>query len=366
MNNDEISQSFDQLMANYGGILRPDDWGGLSPILECHINRGRRWIDRVRSQKPNIPQVHMFYVNNGAYNSDAIIHNGQYFIALYAGVVASLVYIFRRILADPDTLRHIGDPGLESSDIPILKGHPFHLHYLINEPGITPDPKDLTRIQHSALLIEIAVDFFVAHEFAHHACGHTEYFRRYMGRNWIPAVPSHVKFQSEDEYLASHAVEFHADSLAIRNAIVTMDKRLRTPSIVADEFQQFYKDRRYALFDLFFSISTFYRMMINRSLDLDNPLNESHPHPLIRHRNMSAMAFDEIEKRWSDSLEDTRKIFQYASVEADKAYSKITDHPSILSDLEVAFSDSRVMEHVKRVMNAFDKIDGGLQLFSWD
>jgi hypothetical protein len=208
---------FHEAVADDGGRL---DTTSLQPTvaqgLEYVAGRARGFLQTAAASLPRLPPIHFDFIDNWHFNACALRSNGRYFIGVNRGTVATLAVLFDRMFADPEVLPFIGDAAEEVADLPLLPdlGHDFVRSVALVQEF--PRPRDSWRQSIAHKLMELALDFLIAHEFAHIANGHLDFEVHNRGISAMDEV-SRAKWISEtrESKLRNQTMEMDADGTAV-------------------------------------------------------------------------------------------------------------------------------------------------------
>ncbi len=188
MTNAEI---FHQTMTPYGGRLAWEQRAAGKPAAElyAHITKlANHAIDVARQQVPRLPPIYFDFVHNGNVNAWAWKEHNQYFIGITSGIFYLLQLIFCRMLSDSRVLTHVGDPGGEASNLPLLSGLIPHAQRMCEAGSVPKPPETEPRWLYSCHLLDQAVLFVLGHELAHITRGHVDYLGSKTGSPLLPEI----------------------------------------------------------------------------------------------------------------------------------------------------------------------------------
>lgn len=208
---------FQSAIDNHGGRL---DTTNLHPAASEALNhaaeRARGFLQRAATALPAMPWIYFNFIDNWQFNAIAFRYDGRYFIGVNRGAVATLAVLFDRMLADPQVLPFIGNTAAEVSDLPLLPDIGTDFERSVASVPTFPRPQDLARRSTANKMVELALDFLTAHEFAHIVNGHVDYMEENRGVQaideaggaaWSPAM--------RESALISQTMEMDADDTAV-------------------------------------------------------------------------------------------------------------------------------------------------------
>lgn len=333
-----------------GGTLNPEYWPLLAPTLEFHLARARDWVNGIRSSHlPNMPSIYVGLVNSPKIQGGAFEWEGRGFIGLWGGTVGIIYLLFRRILADPAILPTIGDVTREVTDLPKLPAEPTNLDALYSGTYIEDGPHDQARMEYAANLIESALDFLTAHEYEHIAGGHCLLNKELTGNAFIPEMGWDKSDGMDD--LTMKALEFAADQAAVVQGLDKLLCRVDDPRRVRGRSRALYSDPAEALYKWLFAIFTFFRLFGAEDFGLDDLGRTGHPHHRIRQRHVIAVVREHLENERPSLFEQADRVASLALADVERAYSQITGIPICSEGLNTAFTDPRVMDYVRPILD---------------
>lgn len=189
-------------------------------------HRSNGFLSSAAAANPHIPPIHFDFVDNFSLNAFATRVEDQYFIGVNRGTVAILALVFDRLLADRSVLPFFGRVELELENLPLMpKLGPDFIASVENMETFMP-PQDPSRRAVSKRLCEIALDFVIAHEFAHIANGHVDFLNKKYTLDRIDEVSHQFLTGSQREFaLHRKTLEMNADEVAVAFTLVSEWKR---------------------------------------------------------------------------------------------------------------------------------------------
>jgi hypothetical protein len=209
---------FHQAVIDQGGRL---DTTALAPATAASLDhvatRARGFLQTAATTLPGLPPIHFDFVDSWEFNAIAIWRDDRYFIGIHRGAVATLRVLFDRMLADPEILPFIGDPKEETTALPLIRDIGVDFVRSVASVPTFPRPRDPARRVTADKLVELALDFLTAHEFAHIANGHLNYLVKNRGISAIDEAggPSARASSARELALISQTMEMDADATAV-------------------------------------------------------------------------------------------------------------------------------------------------------
>jgi len=208
---------FHEATADEGGRL---DTATLDPATAKGLNqvaiRARGFLRTAATALPNMPPIHFDFIDNWKFNAVAFKCKGGYFIGLYRGATATLAMLFDRMLADSLVLPFIGDVSEETADLPLIPNVGPDFERSVASVPTFPRPRNPARRSTAHKLLELALDFLTAHEFAHIANGHIDYLENSQGIRTIKEVDRATRSSNLwNSALINQTMEMDADGTAV-------------------------------------------------------------------------------------------------------------------------------------------------------
>jgi hypothetical protein len=296
-----------------------------------------------------MPRIHFDLIDNWQFNAFAFKHDGRHFIGLCRGALASLAVLFDRMLADPEVLPFIGDPREESRDLPLLPDIGLDFEKSVANVPVFPRPQNAAREVTARRLWELALDFLIAHEFAHIANGHVDYLHSYQGISaidevgksaWAPLTP--------ETKLTSQTMEMDADALAVHISLANEWGRVtgRYPR-PGPEWDDIYSRPGMVSLQWSWAVSTLFRLMGEALLTSTDPMQGSHPPSRLRSvivQQASGQVLRPEELRThsaltGDELYRIPAAIKAASLDIERIFSRLTGRPESLEGLDEAWGE---------------------------
>lgn len=295
-----------------------------SPVaraVEPFSRRAKMIIDSAVPKLRDLPGVHVDFVGNPTFNAWAARNDGRYFIGLHAGLVAVLMPVISRLLADPRTFPEIGNPKEETADLPRYTITPNADNSIL--PPVTP--RNARRRHYAVQLCTTVFDFIVTHELTHIAHGHVGY--RAAGGS--PLVSELAwRAGTPDGNVESQAMEMDADfkaaELAASNVRRLVSVREQLPPDTADS----YRDPARAMFDVAVAMSIQSRLFGDSRLSFTDLVTTDHPPDRWRQLMVLTVMASEADGFWESAVsEQIVAAVNRAIAEVEEAFERMTGEP---------------------------------------
>jgi len=120
------------------------------------------------------------------------------------------------MLADPAILPFIGNPKEERADLPLLPDLGMDAVKSFGSVPLFTRPRDPARRATAAKFTELALDFLTAHEFAHIANGHLDYYAENLGISAMDETSEPPRgLRVRERMLVNQTMEMDADATAV-------------------------------------------------------------------------------------------------------------------------------------------------------
>ena len=233
-------------------------------------------IDELKRNNPQLPDIHIDFIDNNSFNACAFKKDNIYFIGINTNTFFILYLFFSYILSFPEILSNIGNSENETAPKNV------NLNY-IKEPI---KPKDKLRQAYSEGLIYFAVQFLICHELGHILNGHIDLIEKWTD---IPFISEMVSYDKESKFLDSQTLELDADCYAANIGIKSIIGRYEDKMNLNKDIQPYFNSLEDALFLWTFSIYTLFRFLGNTVYDFNKLENYRHPYPGFRQEYILAL-----------------------------------------------------------------------------
>ncbi len=354
-----LEEAFHELVLDQGGRVIPSAVDSKVDLaLDYVAHRAREFLRFASIANPRIPPIHLDFVNNYSLNAFATRLGDQYFIGINRGTVAILSFVFDRLLADRSVLPFFGQVELEDDKLPLMPAIGPDFFESVKGVEVFLPPQDPSRRALAKRLTEIAMDFIVAHEFAHIANGHVDYLNENYGLNWIEETStSPVAGLNGNSVLPRRTLEMNADEVATVFTIVTEWKRsLRKIPRRGSEWDDLYDSPGMITMLWSYAVAILCRIFGDIRLEFDAETSRAYP----TWRTRSVMIQQTVGEIKRPSTWDTSSIMPnedaghsmplvalatFRHVERD--FATITGLPVAITGLDEAWSDLGRLEVVE-------------------
>ena len=304
-------KDFDFALMKYG----KGRWYSSPPDFMTHILYNMRQqltfqLDPLKlTREP--PRIYLDIADNPQVGATALLHEGEYFIAINHGTFHVLSDLFWRQLADSRILRHVGNPDSEAMDPGDMTdyfasfqdlttlGHSGNYH--LRQPN-DPFRSDIGRV-----LMHCAVSFLLEHELSHILFGHLAYIA-----NNGTAIPK----------LDRQTMELQADMTATLRAGLVVYRGSTTDTLFS-MLANFDEVTRLALF--YYAVSTMVRVHGYQGYWEDTTGVKNHPSNPIRQNIIANYVHTLAEKAGvTVAVEELWQKLLLSLVETEKAYAYLT------------------------------------------
>ncbi|QDU25416.1 hypothetical protein ETAA8_04840 [Anatilimnocola aggregata] len=203
----------DKYMNARGGRLVPgnDELARTVAYLKWRANGN---IDVVRQTFPKLPHIHFDIFDSWDANAIAFKYGQVYFIGVSRGIVGLLGVMFDRIMGDKSLLDFLGDSSKERESMPNIPLGPDFVNSM-KEVEIFGQPIDPMRHAVAQRMKDLAFDFVFAHEFAHIANGHLDYWSDRYGYSEIQELSESSKIANVNQNWVRQVIELDADRTGV-------------------------------------------------------------------------------------------------------------------------------------------------------
>jgi hypothetical protein len=272
----EEADIFHLAVAGLGGRLDPASVHPETALgLKYAAGRARGFLQTAAAALPRMPPIYFDFIDNWEFNARAFRCDGNYFIGVYRGALVTLGVLFDRMLADQRILPFIGKAEEEVAALPPITalariGTDFI--QALDSVSTFSRPRDPARQALASVMMDMAFDFLTAHEFAHIANGHLDYYtsRGISAIDEVAGTPG----DAEDK-LISQTMEMDADGTAV---LISLGSEWRKIGQQADYY------RYPGLVSLFWSyaVSSLFRIFGDARLTGGDVTLESYPRWRLR------------------------------------------------------------------------------------
>ncbi len=350
---------FDKTFKDKGGLFKTEKLSKDSfAVFEYYRNRAIKYIESCRNHESLIkspPNIHFDFIDSPEFNAIAAKTNdGFYFIGINAGAVVILYDLFFRMLSNPLVLGEVGDTSLETKNSPTIRNYYLDANLLVTCGDIDYNayqmaiPNDKIRQAYARHLVDVSVDFLVAHELTHIINGHLDFIKTRFGTNIYEE--RNIKAISEDDILTIQTLEMDADCLAVCKGLVNAVKRHLGEQSVSEDRKEFYVDFDRTIFNWSLAVLTLTRIMVESSIyrSIDSKV-QTHPHPRVRQTMILATVDEYLKAYYPKQYESFSKaIYGELAIVLETTYKYITGNAIDKEEYLAAINNGK--EYVPQVL----------------
>ncbi len=340
---------FHRAIADRGGRL---DTASLPPATAEGLNhaarRARGFLQTAATALPGMSPIHFDFIDNWQFNAWAFQRDERYFIGVDRGVVATLAVLFDRMLADPQVLPFIGDAAEEVADLPLLPDIGTDFERSVGSVPPFPRPRNPVRRSTAHKLVELALDFLTAHEFAHIANGHVDYMEN-QGISAIDEVGEAGWAPGRREFaLITQTMEMDADGTAVLISLSSeWGKVAGSFPRPGPPWTEFYNYPGKVSLLWSYAVSSLFRIFGEARLTGGDVTLERYPRPRLR-SVMIQQAAGRVPKPQGlrthpalvgDKLHNIPSTIKAAHLDAERIFSQLTGRPEATEGLDDAWDD---------------------------
>jgi hypothetical protein len=346
---------FDQAVTDDGGRLDMATLpSAIAATLYHAVVRAQGFLRTAVMALPGLPPIHFDFIDNWGFNAKALRYDGRYFIGVYRGTVATLAVLFDRLLADPEILPFIEDTEAETSDLPLLPDIGIDFVQSVDSVPTFPRPRDSARRAAAQKLVELALDFLSAHEFAHLANGHLDYMTKAQGISAIDETGGQLPRAPIERELAliNQAMEMDADATAVLISLISLSSEWRKVTGLfprpGPEWDDIYSRPGMVSAQWAWAVLSLFRLLGDARLTVGDVTLEPYP----RHRLRSVMVQRAagqvprpqlLAKHSALVGDEDHKIpmtIRAAQPQVEKMFSRLTGRPETTEGLDDAWGDA--------------------------
>jgi hypothetical protein len=335
----QIENAFDLLFKARGGKYQGKF--SESDLFSHVLKNSRDLIEKMRRKNPELPDVYIDIIDNTTLNACATKSGQKYFIGIHAGTIFLIHDIFFRMMSSRNIFTDIGDITKEGETKKIFNAQLTDLGQLAVVKGQQEilAPVSYVRGLLAQIFIDIAIEFLIAHEYAHIIFGHVDYCHSLLGTFEIEEATQKAASGNSIDPLISQTLEMDADSFATNRGMEILNLLFNNPDFVVPDAQQFYKDWPSMIKMWVFSIYTFFRIFAhsNNSTFIKTDL---HPPPSIRATLIMANIYSIFQIKYDTSiLGEISKICIDAAFVVEKAFEEISEQGLDLASFNFSTKD---------------------------
>jgi hypothetical protein len=332
------------------------------PVYEHTRRIAGELIQSARQQLPELPGIHLDFVETPNINAFACKSEGQYLIGITAGSVLMLHLVIDHIMASPKTFPNIGDAASEAENSDPVPWEVLDASELFDR-GIRPiGAEDESRVIYGKALADQALMFLLGHEIAHITRGHVDYAASSNGLAFISELSWDGKHSSS---LERQALEADADMRTVgarchsmymtanRNAGVT--PAWSTKPVTAQHFQ----------YDWLFAANVLFRLFGDKRFsktDLDATMYPPWP---IRRRIAMDHAANTLLRHWAEGTKELISETVMGAVKTSEFSFAAIGAPPPEGGFADAFNEEST-SHIRKIGQCYQDLLPGLQKHSYE
>jgi hypothetical protein len=345
-------EAFEEAANSHGGHRSKTETFGQQArmVFDSYAYRARSFISSAQKALPKMPPIYFDYLADPEVNAAAYPkRHGRHIIGVTDGAVCIIRLVFFRMLSDPLVLPEIGSVSQELMNLPVMSDFEANAEQALRSNYIPVLPKDPSRNLYAGHLVDLALDYLVAHELAHIANGHTEYWCKCTGRPALSERGTRIKDNSEKILLQT--LEMDADCIAVSKAMSNVRDKVSGSAPVGPSWRPYYKDKETAFFNWAFAMCCYFRLFGDGEFAGEDLETLTHPPDRIRQTMALATASDHVKAFWGESGTGwCGPIHQKAIICSEHAFAKITGRTAIAKGLADASSDE-ASAHVGKLLD---------------
>lgn len=280
MNSDE--ELFEEYLQQYCGgktsklITNPVNPG----IIYLTLDAGYKLIEGIRlGIGTTLPAPYVGFIDEPTLNACAFRYKDRDFIGINAGTLGVLFDVFNRIMSYPNLFVLVGDPSKETRPEPYYDS--IQNFFWINPQDIVA-PKDEVRSHHAHMLFVTALEFVIAHEYAHLIRGHVDLNNQYRGEtNWFELEANPIYGSKAIRGMLRQTLETDADYFASRMGFLQVLARVKHYAQQDTPAPYIYSSKENAVYSWMFAIYISFRLL-NHDPNITNFEARDYPSPIER------------------------------------------------------------------------------------
>jgi len=313
-----------------------------------------------------LPDVYIDIIDNSSLNACATKSGQKYFIGIHGGTIFLIYDIFFRMMSSRNIFTGIGDVTKEAETKKIFNAQLTDLGQLavVKDQHEILTPVSYARGLLAQLFIDIAIEFLIAHEYAHIIFGHVDYCHSILGTFEIEETTQKSTTSKVIDPLVSQTLEMDADSFATNRGMEMLNLIFTNPNFAVPDAQQFYKNWPSMIKMWVFSIYTFFRIFghTNNSNSIKTDL---HPPASIRSHLVMANIFSIFQVKYDTSLlSEISTICIDAALTVEKAFEEISHQGFDLAPLDFSKKEEALI-HGRFLMKNWNIVRPLLEPFTY-
>ena len=336
-------------------------------FIKALLKHAQSMIALHKNRENDTRDYHIELLTKNTIGGTSFIEQGIGFIGIYIGTPFILRAMFERILADPETLTHIGDISLEKKCTTCIPKLPEQIEEPLKWERPYRYPNCQIRLNYAWILLDSAFLYIAAHEMAHLSNGHHE---------WINELKMNKKERS-DPYdipkkptssLTWQTLEMDADCGAVRRCT---NDFLMTEQVKKSFFNNLhgaqlaankhaFNDEDSSIFHFLFAIHTLFRIYDKNVWLIEGLQQRYYPPAQIRESWISNVIAEHMKlhsqkKPEQDLHIHVGNINAKAAIEAITSCSRLLGTEPILDGIRGACHESS-HAHLRTLLKHWSKI----------
>ncbi len=281
---------------------------------------GEQQIAWVRPVHPNLPPIHLDFIESDQPNAFAFLHKGQRFIGVTTGAGIGMTQLFKRMLTDRRVLTHVPNPDGGTEHPPLARPVLESLLREFQKNGV-PEPPTGDRQSFWLFLSQMSFSFMVLHELVHIRNGHVDYLAS-RGTPFLQELG--WGSLTREEVILRQALEVDADIGAAAFAFDSMSGVALSDGSAVCPALQTYEHRLSALSMAIFS---FFRGFADAPLAGEDLLASNHPPHRFRYLVFLGAIPDGVKNRPEITLDQANRAVARGSRMTEEAFQVLTGQP---------------------------------------
>lgn len=306
--------------------------------LDRRLHRANAIIDSAVAKLTGLPGVYVALVANPTFNAWAARNQQRYFVGIHMGLLEILVPVMMRLLADPRTFPHVGDPNVETGALPRYTIRRNVAESVI--PAVLP--RNTQRAIYAMHLSNLVFDSIVAHEVTHIGHGHVGYKAATFGIPFIAELGPRAG--TPDGNYESQAMEMDADFNAAEVVVKNVRRLMSVRDQMPPEIAAMYADPAQAMFDVAAATCILSRLFGDSRFSFSDLVTRDHPPDRWRQLMALIVMGNHTESIWGSAAAGSiLAAINRAIIEVEDGFERMTGEPHEVHGLhDVLYGDGRV------------------------
>ena len=321
--------------------------------------RAQGAIDYQMPYLKQIKEISFDIIDDGSLNAFATSgQDGSYFIGFNYGLVQTIALVFNRIMCDNEAAGFVGDPTLERGDLPFLeiKPHIDATLELLPDFGIPRCPVRRSYILH---LIDLSLDFLLAHELGHIVSGHLDYSDD-SSASTFDELSVNNRTDGQDPMIKK-TLEMDADSWATEMFLTSELSKVRYQPVKGGKVDV-YSSHGMLLLQFSFVAACMFKLIGDGRLNDQTFERETYPRPRLRYfiamlATRSSPAFLNLNRAANYDLDrfgNPTHLFAWHD-QAEIAFERITGKPPVRGAVTDALGEIGVSQ-INRLIEVWNNL----------